>query len=226
MNGEDTHNKKRNSQFANQYKGATPIEKNVRVIDEQGNEYEATYPKRAKGLVKNGRARFIDEHTLCLACPPNEYMEDKQMEENQTLTAKEVFDQIVKLQTVLVENSNHSLHRIGDAFESAFNYTDFDLSGEERSTAIGQITSVFVQREYTLQKMLAIYERIYDDIVNAENQAFASQADVIQKSFQDISACISNAELNSEDRYAALCEISDYIRGLLSDLIKKETKPE
>ncbi|MBQ7354144.1 MAG: hypothetical protein IJW62_01335, partial [Clostridia bacterium] len=148
MIGEDTHNKKRNSRNANQYKGATPIEKNVRVIDEQGNEYEATYPKRAKGLVKNGRARFIDEHTICLACPPNEDMEDKQMEENQTLTAKEVFDQIVKLQTVLVENSNHSLHRIGDAFESAFNYTDFDLSGEERSTAIGQITSVFVQREY------------------------------------------------------------------------------
>ena len=49
----------------------TPIEKNIRVVDEQGNEYEATYPKRAKGLVKNGRARFIDENTICLACPPD-----------------------------------------------------------------------------------------------------------------------------------------------------------
>ena len=47
-----------------------------------GNEYEATYPKRAKGLVKNGRARFIDEHTLCLACPPNDYLEDKSMNNN------------------------------------------------------------------------------------------------------------------------------------------------
>ena len=28
-----------------------PIEKNIVVVDEQGNEYEATYPKRAKGLV-------------------------------------------------------------------------------------------------------------------------------------------------------------------------------
>ena len=42
----------------NLYKGAKPIEKNVIVVDEQGNEYEATYPKRAKGLVKSGRARY------------------------------------------------------------------------------------------------------------------------------------------------------------------------
>jgi len=45
-------------------KGATPIEKNIIVVDEQGNEYEATYPKRAKGLVKNGRARFVDENKI------------------------------------------------------------------------------------------------------------------------------------------------------------------
>jgi len=51
----------------------TPIEKNITVVDEFGNQYEATYPKRAKGLVKHGRARFIDEHTICLACPPNSY---------------------------------------------------------------------------------------------------------------------------------------------------------
>ena len=57
-----------------------PIEKNVRVFDEQGNEYEATYPKRAKGLVKNGRARFVEENTICLACPPDKIMEEKTME--------------------------------------------------------------------------------------------------------------------------------------------------
>ena len=59
-----------------------PIEKNIVVVDEQGNEYEATYPKRAKGLVKNGRARFINENTICLACPPNVELEDKIMSEN------------------------------------------------------------------------------------------------------------------------------------------------
>lgn len=28
------------------------MEKNIIVVDEEGNEYEATYPKKAKGLVK------------------------------------------------------------------------------------------------------------------------------------------------------------------------------
>lgn len=46
----------------------TPIEKNIIVVDEQGREYEATYLKRAKGLVKNGKARFVDENKICLAC--------------------------------------------------------------------------------------------------------------------------------------------------------------
>ena len=59
-----------------------PIVKNIIVVDEQGNEYEATYPKRAKGLVKNGRAHFIDENTICLACPPDTKLEDKNMSEN------------------------------------------------------------------------------------------------------------------------------------------------
>ena len=55
--------------------------KNIAVIDEQGNRYEATYLKRAKGLVKSGSARFEDEKTICLACPPDK-SEDKTMSEN------------------------------------------------------------------------------------------------------------------------------------------------
>ena len=64
-------------------KGETPIEKNVIVVDEQGNEYEATYPKRAKGLVKNGRARFVGENKICLARPPKSILEENQMTDNQ-----------------------------------------------------------------------------------------------------------------------------------------------
>jgi hypothetical protein len=56
--------------------GKIPMEKNIIVVDEQGNDYDPTYPKRAKGLVKNGRARFISEKKICLACPPNRKLED------------------------------------------------------------------------------------------------------------------------------------------------------
>ena len=64
---------------------ASTPQKTVRVLDEAGNEYEATYPKRAKGLVKHGRARFTDDSqtVIILACPPNQNMilEDNTMNE-------------------------------------------------------------------------------------------------------------------------------------------------
>ena len=63
---------------------STP-QKTVRVLDEAGHEYEATYMKRARGLVKHGRARFTDESqtVIILACPPsqNMIMEDNTMNE-------------------------------------------------------------------------------------------------------------------------------------------------
>lgn len=65
-----------------------PIQKNIIVVDEQGNIYEATYPKRAKGLVKNGRARFISENTICLACPPG--ILEKHMSDLDLLIKKEI----------------------------------------------------------------------------------------------------------------------------------------
>jgi hypothetical protein len=83
--GGDTHHKKREIRIHSVQvctRGMIPIAKNIIVIDWQGNEYEATYPKRAKGLVKNGRARFVDEHTICLACPPNIILEDNYMSDN------------------------------------------------------------------------------------------------------------------------------------------------
>lgn len=43
-----------------------PIEKNIIVTDVNGRIIGSTYPKRAKGLVKNGRAEYTDDHTIRL----------------------------------------------------------------------------------------------------------------------------------------------------------------
>ena len=151
------------------------MEKNVTVIDEQGHVYGATYPKRAKGLVKNGRARFVDENTICLACPPNQILEDTEMSENiniteninentnqnAVLTEKEVFDQIVLLQNQLTEQSPTSLHRLGEAISNARGESEFGLiSGEQ----VASICAVFTQREETLREMLELYKRMYSDV--------------------------------------------------------------
>ena len=74
----------------NQETEASATAKTVRVLDEAGHEYEATYTKRAKGLVKHGRARFADDSqtVIILACPPNQNMilEDNTMNEQNNNT--------------------------------------------------------------------------------------------------------------------------------------------
>jgi len=51
--------------------GEIPITKNILVTDILGNKLEPTYPKRAKGLVKQGRAEFLTQHHIRLkdSCP-------------------------------------------------------------------------------------------------------------------------------------------------------------
>ena len=150
--------------IAYRYKGVTPIEKNIIVVDEQGNEYEATYPKRAKGLVKNGRARFVDENKICLACPLDKILEEEKMSNNTNeLTAKEIFTQITILQKQLTENSNTSLHRLSDAITSIG-----EEENEARYEQVAEVCDVFKTRELTLLKMLEMYERMYDDIQKAK----------------------------------------------------------
>ena len=146
---------------AHQTKGVTPITKNIRVIDEQGTEYETTYPKRAKGLVKNGWARFIDEHTICLARPPVHRLETKQMEQNQNLTEREIFLQIAQLQKQLTEDVMSSLHHLSNAISSLLD--DGNLTLPEH---VAEVCNVFAAREATFSEMLAFYRKLYDDIHN------------------------------------------------------------
>lgn len=47
-------------------RGEKPIEKNVIVTDEFGNKLISTYPKRAKGLIKKGRAERVGENEIRL----------------------------------------------------------------------------------------------------------------------------------------------------------------
>ncbi|MBR3691989.1 MAG: hypothetical protein IKL89_04750 [Clostridia bacterium] len=187
----------------------TPIEKNVIVVDEQGNRYEATYPKRAKGLVKNGRARFVDENKICLACPPDKILEEEKMEETR-LTAKEVFVQLTILQKQLTENSHTSLHHLGDAFSS--------LEGEDCETRfehVPEICDVFKTRELTLLKMLEMYEKMYDDVQNEETK----KVNLVKSAFDNNMAMIKDSDLETQDKFAALGYVTDKIAELVETIV-------
>ena len=148
----------------------TPIEKNIIVVDEQGNEYEATYPKRAKGLVKNGRARFIDENTICLACPPNTELEDKNMSK---ITLNEAWDRIVATQNQL-GNIDRILFSVQCVEESA-KFVDVESADSEHDgepleycsevalEKIQAIKEIACTREKTLKRLIDFYIRVYEN---------------------------------------------------------------
>ena len=194
-------------------KGAAPIEKNLIVVDEQGNEYEATYPKRARGLVKNGRARFVGENKICLACPPDKILEENKMEENK-LTSREIFVQLTVLQKQLTENSQTSLHRLSDAITSIG-----EEENEARYAQIAEVCDVFKTRELTILKMLEMYEKMYEDVQNEESQ----RVDLISRAFDQNMAFINDSDLQTEDKYAALGYVTDKIAELVGKiLVNKE----
>ena len=142
----------------------TPIEKNVIVVDELGNEYEATYPKRAKGLVKNGRARFIDENTICLACPPNTELEETTMSSTTKTTTKpkdKLTINYVLNQIEQIVKDNEYIHNALEQLALMPKSDPGDIAGQEKAKAIGDIVRC---RETTNQQALRLYEKMYDDL--------------------------------------------------------------
>ncbi|MBQ7088099.1 MAG: hypothetical protein IJN04_00440 [Clostridia bacterium] len=142
----------------------TPIEKNVIVVDELGNEYEATYPKRAKGLVKNGRARFIDDNTICLACPPNTELEEATMSSTTKTTTKpkdKLTINYVLNQIEQIVKDNEYIHNALEQLALMPKSDPGDIAGQEKAKAIGDIVRC---RETTNQQALRLYEKMYDDL--------------------------------------------------------------
>ena len=184
----------------------TPIEKNIIVVDEQGNEYEATYPKRAKGLVKNGRARFVDENKICLACPPDKILEED-MEEKQ-LTTREIFEAI----NALNKESQH----IEEAFKQLATVRSDgpeDVGAQARAQAIATVVQ---SRETTLQQMLSMYMKMYDDI---QNKKTVKTANLIRAVFEGERDLIEQSKMTSSDKRLSVGYLTDKTTELLQKVI-------
>jgi len=160
------------------------MEKNIIVVDEQGNEYDATYPKRAKGLVKNGRARFVSENKIYLACPPNRKLEDFSMVKEKNIIGNDCVDSYEKQIVQLIESEDEktdgklSMNYILEQIEKIAKQTEYlnqviselhqmetggagDIGNANKAEAL---SSVVRCRETTNQQLLRMYEKMYDDI--------------------------------------------------------------
>lgn len=84
-----------------------------------------------------------------------------------TLTVKDVFDRIAEFQKQMSESSFHSLHRLGEAISSMGEDEDV----EDKAEPVEHICNVFIQRELTWQKMLSLYEKMYNNLIWFEKQS-------------------------------------------------------
>ena len=81
--------------------------------------------------------------------------------QNDVLTEKEIFDQIVLLQKQLTEQSFTSLYRLGEAISYARGENE---DGQVSDEQVADICAVFAQREETLRGMMKLYERMYNNL--------------------------------------------------------------
>lgn len=154
--------------------------KNVNVVDDLGNRYVPTYAKRAKGLVKNGRARWVDENTICLACPPDDMnLEDTEMDKNMINPINDVVETKTSEQTTagnemsvkdILDRMDKIIAQGAELANVVQQIKDLPVNPSEsfggqdgacRAEAIGDI---YKSREATNQKMLAMLDKMYDDM--------------------------------------------------------------
>ena len=143
------------------------MDKNIEVVDEAGNVYEPTWPKRAKGLVKHGRARFVDENKICLACPPDMKTEEQQMSNVERIfgemTVSDILTRINNIinQTGYITSALDALQAMSDG-EVGAPGAPSNVQGASKADGIATVVQC---RETTNQQILRLYEKMYDDMI-------------------------------------------------------------
>lgn len=223
--GDGTHYKKLLTPPDFTARGMKPIEKNVIVVDENGNKYEATYPKRAKGLVKNGRARFIDENTICLLCPPQNETEDKIMSENIIAENTQV------AASPAAENEKYTLDYCLTQIEKIREQTEYlngviselgavksecsgDIAMSAKAQSLGEVVKC---RETTNQKLLAFYEKMYDDLKEEKKTRSSAGNELV-----DTYLKVINATADPETKL----DLTDGLHSYLLDMKKAALAPK
>ena len=120
--------------------------KNITVLDENGNVVGTTFEKRAKGLIKKGRARLVGEDSICLVSFA-EFSEDEMNEELTMGYVLAKIDEIAKTTDYVHE----TIKEIGSA--------------NSEPMKVQSLADVVGYRETTNQQLLRLYEKMYDDLM-------------------------------------------------------------
>ena len=157
-----------------------PIAKNITVIDNDGIEYEPTYLRRAKGLVKKGRAYRVGENKIALTDIISNNQGRKIMDNK---TIEYIKEQIGLLINYYKDNSTEEMETIKIAIEGVTNSLDNirhiivlreDWNEEQINSMFGSIkNNVYsvaktveitnTQRETTKREIVKLLEKLIDN---------------------------------------------------------------
>lgn len=212
--------------------------KNIIVVDEHGKKCGTTYSRRAKGLVKQGRARFLARNILCLthclACPPDQDLEDKNMLEqtmenrimetwtmgngtagetsvkNESNTCSEGGQSKYTMEYCLeqIERIGHQTEYLNQAMSELRQMEEGSDSSSVKAMALGDIVKC---RETTNQQMLRFYEKMYDDLkAPAAVDVVTRKAQLQEHLLKSLDSAIENG---IENGIFSSNEISDLFNG-------------
>ena len=165
----------------------TPIEKNIIVVDDKGNILGRTWPKRAEGLIKKGRARRLDPVTVCLACPPQN-TEDISMDTD-TLKTPDTPAVSLTPEDLLrrMDAIRGEMQSLSDAIRTVDALPE-DSEAGSRAEAIGRM---FCEREVTCRQQLSFLERVYSDHCSGASED--KKADRIRMMLDQMNSALSGA---------------------------------
>ncbi len=202
-----------------------PIEKNIIVVDENGTLLESTWLKRANGLVKKGRARWLDEQTICLACPPEQREDNKMENSKQAETVTECIPEAKSVGGLTIEGL---LDRM-DAVRKEMLFMNELLStmeritnqgGEDDAGHIAEATSqAFIARETTCQQQLRFLEKIYNDHFSVPSEeAKTARTRMILDSMNDVIPSLDYSVENGSGSVEALKMLKEMYSNLLKQV--------
>ena len=204
----------------------SPASLKIEVVDSSGKIIGRTYEKRAKGLVKKGRARFTDENriTLLPSEDAHEYIETEGNKMDERINTENI-------ENISEENSQYTIESVMQCMkkilddtqyikDAIFNVTEIpsgdagdcgspgDIAGKAKAEAISTIVR---ERENTNQKLIDFYNKVYNDL---KAQQFS--ASDVEKKIQLLNTLSTMPGIHSDDFEDNL---TDRVKDLVSSII-------
>lgn len=204
----------------------SPASLKIEVVDSSGKIIGRTYEKRAKGLVKKGRARFTDENriTLLPSEDAHEYTDTEGYKMDERINTENI-------ENISEENSQYTIESVMQCMkkilddtqyikDAIFNVTEIpsgdagdcgspgDIAGKAKAEAISTIVR---EREDTNQKLIDFYNKVYNDL---KAQQFS--ASDVEKKIQLLNTLSAMPGIHSDDFEDNL---TDRVKDLVSSII-------